>query len=91
MFYVYAIYNKIKNKIYIGQTEDLESRLKRHNHELPTRLTSYTSKNSGLWRLIHKEIIMTRKEAMKREKALKSSRGRAFVRQIINNQKQDKI
>jgi len=30
-FFVYAIYNKTYNKIYIGQTKNLEERLKLHN------------------------------------------------------------
>ncbi len=90
-FFTYAIYNESRGKIYIGHTENLESRLKRHNHELPNKLKSYTNKNDGFWRLVHKESFSTRKEAMKREKELKSSRGRNFIRQLINNQKQDEI
>jgi len=84
-FFTYAIYNESRGKIYIGHTENLESRLKRHNRELPNKLKSYTNKNNGFWRLVHKESFSTRKEATKREKELKSSRGRSFIKNIIKN------
>ncbi|MFH1187678.1 MAG: GIY-YIG nuclease family protein [bacterium] len=85
MFFVYSIYNKEKDKIYTGCTAELEKRIKRHNHLLPNKKTSYTSKNSGFWELVYKEEFETRKQAMKREKELKSSRGRDFIRTIIKN------
>ena len=84
MFFAYAIHNKIRDKIYIGHTSDLEMRINRHNKLLPTKLKSYTSKNNGFWRLIHKEEFFTRREAMKREKELKSSRGRQFIKSLIS-------
>jgi putative endonuclease len=83
MFYTYAIKNQ-DGKIYIGQTADLELRLQRHNGLFKNKSTSFTSKNSGNWELIYKERFETRLEAMKREKELKSFRGREFVRSLIN-------
>ncbi|MFH1427098.1 MAG: GIY-YIG nuclease family protein [Patescibacteria group bacterium] len=87
MFIVYAIYNDEKEKIYIGHTEDLINRIKRHNNELPNKIKSYTSKNKGEWILVHKEEYNTRQEATKREKQLKSYQGRKFIWQIINKNK----
>jgi putative endonuclease len=87
MFFTYAIYNKIKDKIYIGHTKDLEQRIERHNQLLPNKLTSYTSKNRGLWKLVYQEEFETRGEAMKREKELKTSRGRYFIKKNIDNTK----
>ncbi len=83
MFYVYVIKNQL-GRIYIGQTADLEVRLQRHNGLLKNKSTSFTSKNSGNWELVYKEEFGTRSEAMKREKELKSFRGREFVRGLIN-------
>ena len=82
-FYVYAIENKIRNKIYIGYTVDLSNRLKRHNGLLKNKSTAFTNKNSGNWDLVYSEVFETRQEAMKREKELKSFRGREFIRNII--------
>ncbi|MEK7481753.1 MAG: GIY-YIG nuclease family protein, partial [Patescibacteria group bacterium] len=73
MYFVYAIYNPTHNKIYIGQTINLQERLRLHNkHELG----GYTSRFSGEWILIFQEESKTRKQALIREKQLKSFRGR---------------
>ena len=81
MYYVYVIKND-KRKIYIGQTADLTNRLKRHNGELATKNKSYTYKNKGNWKIIYSETYDTRKEAMAREKDLKSHKGRDWIKEI---------
>jgi putative endonuclease len=78
MFYVYALYSPKFNKIYIGQTCDLENRLSEHN----TGLSFYT-KRFVPWEIIHTEEFTTRGEAMIREKQLKSQKGREFVWNIV--------
>jgi putative endonuclease len=81
MFYVYVLLNP-KNEIYVGQTDDLTHRHDQHND--PEFLgTLHTKRRSGPWHLIHAESLATRAEAMKREKQLKSSRGRAWVREVL--------
>ena len=87
MYYVYVIYNADKNKIYIGYTDDLGKRLKRHNKLLPSKSSSYTIKNSGKWVLAHQEEKSSRVEAVIREKQLKSYRGRKFIWGKINKNK----
>ena len=82
-FFAYAIYNKEKDKIYIGHTCDLENRIDRHNGILRNKSKSFTSKNKGEWVLIYKEELKTREEAVEREKQLKSFRGREFIRNLI--------
>lgn len=80
MYTVYAIYNKKHQRFYIGQTEDLERRLEQHNNKT---FRGYTSRFDGLWNLIYSEGAASRVEAIKREKQLKSFRGREFVKQFI--------
>jgi putative endonuclease len=82
MFCAYAIKNSINNRIYIGQTDNLEERLKRHNGFLPTKEKSFTFKNRqrGLWEVFYKEEFPTRQEAIAREKELKSFQGRLFLK-----------
>lgn len=82
MFYVYVIQNE-KDKIYIGQTEDLEKRLARHNGTLKSKTSSFTNINKGQWDLVYKEICKSRAEAITREKQLKSYKGRQFIRSVI--------
>jgi len=81
MFYLYAIYNLKYHKIYIGQTENLTRRIKFHNNK--TFHKCYTSRFDGKWQLIYQEEVATRQEALKREKQLKSFRGREFVKTFI--------
>ena len=78
MFYVYVIKNQ-NDKIYIGQTNNLEKRLKQHN-DIDFDKRSYTKLNRGKWVLVYKEEFTTRKQTVKRERELKTSRGRSFIR-----------
>ena len=80
VFYVYTIYNRKCNKIYIGQTIDIDERLLMHNEHL---FKGYTSRFDGTWELIYCENASSRQEALKREKQLKSFRGREFVKKYI--------
>ncbi|MBI2022103.1 GIY-YIG nuclease family protein [Candidatus Daviesbacteria bacterium] len=80
MFIVYVLHNRQRNKLYIGQTADLLKRLDRHNDSLRSKHRSFTKINSGEWKLVYKEEYNTRFEALLREKQLKSSRGRSFVK-----------
>lgn len=77
-YYVYAIYNDKHNKIYIGQTSNLSERLNLHNNRV--FINSYTCRFDGNWILIYKEELNSRKEALIREKQLKSYRGREFIK-----------
>ena len=79
-YYVYVIKSKSSGKIYIGQTKNLDQRLKRHNELLPSKNKSYTKINKGSWKLVYEEVFRNRKEALKREKQLKSYQGRKFIK-----------
>ncbi len=81
MNFVYALYNKKHDRIYIGQTKDLKQRLELHKSKSFT--TSYTARFDGEWDLIYTEHVSDRKEALKREKQLKSYRGREFIKKYI--------
>jgi putative endonuclease len=85
MYFVYAIYNSQSDKIYIGFTQNIEERLKRHNGDLKCKQKSFTYKNKGgsIWKLVYLEELLTRTEAVKREKQLKSFQGRKFIRGTI--------
>jgi len=82
MFYVYVLKNDRSGKIYIGQTSDLEKRITQHNDQSFDK-RSYTKLNKGTWSLIYKEIFETREEVRVREKQLKSSRDRDFIKTKI--------
>ena len=86
MFKVYVIKNSENGRIYIGQTKDISKRLEYHNGINKSKEKSFTSKNigKGFWNVVYSEDFPTRKEAMIREKELKSSQGRNFVRKMIS-------
>ncbi|WP_337873181.1 GIY-YIG nuclease family protein [Ignavibacterium sp.] len=81
MYTVYVLYSIDFNKIYIGQTEDVQRRLFEHNNGL---LSSYTKRYKP-WQIVYTEEYSTRVEAMKREKQLKSQKGREFIWEIIKD------
>ncbi len=80
MWFVYALFNQVKNKIYIGQTGNIEKRIADHNKK---RGNHFTAKSDGQWILIYKEEAVDRKTALLREKQLKSYQGRQFIKQYI--------
>lgn len=80
MWIVYVLYNKEQKKLYIGQTSNLERRVFEHNQK---RGNHFTAKIKGEWKIVYKEEVKTRKEALIREKQLKSYRGRQFIKNFI--------
>ena len=81
-YYVYVLINP-ENKIYIGQTNDLERRLSQHNN-LEFKGTLHTKRHKGPWKVVYSEIYATRSEAMLRERQLKTSKARRILRERIN-------
>lgn len=80
MWFVYAIYNQETKRVYIGETSNIDRRLWEHNQK---RGNHFTAKQRGIWEFIYKEEVNTRKEALIREKQLKSYRGRQFIEKFI--------
>ncbi|MCE2742391.1 MAG: GIY-YIG nuclease family protein [Fluviicola sp.] len=80
MYVVYLLYSEKFNKIYIGFTSDLINRFASHN-SLATK--GYTIKFRP-WKVVYLEFFDDKNEAMKREKELKSSRGRDFCKKQIS-------
>jgi putative endonuclease len=60
----------------------LGRRLSQHN-DPSYRGTLHTKRHAGPWRLVYHEECQTRREAMRRERELKSSRGRDWIRQYL--------
>jgi putative endonuclease len=81
MYTVYAVYNKDHDKIYVGQTKDIENRILLNTAGVFKN--SYTARFSGDWVVIYKEQAIDRRVALQRERELKSYRGREFVKKHI--------
>ena len=78
MYTVYVLQDD-NGKLYKGMTNNLVRRLKEHR----SGHTITTSKMRNL-KVIYTEIITEQEEAIKREKYLKSSIGRRFLRTKLN-------
>jgi putative endonuclease len=81
MYLIYVLYSKKHNKIYIGQTVDLIKRFEEHNSS-GLSSNSYTKRYIP-WEVIYKEEYNTRPESLRREKQLKSQKGREFIWNLI--------
>jgi len=75
MFVVYVLYSVKHQKIYIGYTSALIDRFHSHN-KFSTK--GYTVKYRP-WIVAHVEFFESKIAAIKREKEIKSSRGRDFI------------
>ena len=80
MYYVYVLYSFRFDRIYIGHTNNLRLRLERHNSGKVKSTKAYIP-----WELVHYEKFATRLEAKKREKELKSHKGRDYIRKNLLN------
>ena len=74
MFYTYVLYSVKFERIYVGQTEDLEKRIERHNSGRVKSTKPYLP-----WEIIHSEEFETKVESLKREKELKTHKGRDYI------------
>ena len=80
MFTVYVLPSESFKKIYVGYTSNPGERLKSHN-ELATK--GWTIKFRP-WKIVHTEMFEYKKDAMLREKELKTAKGREWIWNLIN-------
>jgi len=78
MFVVYFLRSRKDSSFYVGQTSNIENRLQRHNKGLIR-----STKHRRPFDLIYRENFNTRREAMLREKYLKSIAGVKEKKAII--------
>ena len=77
-FFVYFLRSQRDGTLYIGQTKNIEKRVKRHNSGLVK-----STKNRYPFDFVYSESYSTRREAMLREKHLKSIGGVKEKKTII--------
>ena len=81
MYFVYILFSISSGKTYVGFTNNIERRLQEHNF---TESTGFTLRYRP-WTLIRTEEYATKQEAMKREKFLKTGRGRDQIKKYVSN------
>jgi putative endonuclease len=80
MFFVYILYSTEIDRYYIGQTENIEARIKSHE----TGISPFTSIAKD-WKLVYFEEYKNRTEAIKREIAIKKKKSRKYIEWLISN------
>jgi putative endonuclease len=77
-YFVYILQSQRDESYYIGYTNNLEERLKRHNEgrSVFTRLRLP-------WVVVQQETFDSRAEAMKRERELKLRKDREFISALV--------
>ena len=80
MYFVYILKSLMDSGYYIGQTKNLDDRLKKHNSGQVR-----STKSRLPFVLVRKEVFPTRSEARKRENYLKKLKGGNEFKKIIRN------
>jgi putative endonuclease len=79
MYYIYILYSLKNDRYYIGQCEDIDKRLQRHNKGgIPS------TRPFKPWELVYTETFGTRNEAMAREKEIKGKKSRKYIEKLIS-------
>ena len=81
-FVVYIMHSEAHNKNYIGQTQNLIARFKDHN----LLGKKGWARSYRPWKVVHVEFFETKREALDREKFLKTGKGRQWVKEKIQSQ-----
>ena len=80
---VYILFSETYNRTYVGYSSDVLTRLSFHN----------SNKNKGWtrrfqpWTLIYTEEYDSKTEALRREKQLKTGKGRELIKLLVKNKK----
>jgi putative endonuclease len=77
-YVVYILQSEREGSFYIGHTARLAERLRRHNEGR----SPYT-KAKIPWRVVYQAEYLTRSEAVKRERELKSKKSRDYIQQLV--------
>jgi len=80
MYYVYVLQSELDNKFYTGFTKNLEKRMEEHNSGI-----SRSTKGRIPLKLVYYEFCLNLKDAMKRERYLKTTWGKRYIRNRISN------
>jgi len=84
MYYIYVLQSEKDENFYVGYTSNLKKRLKLHNEG---RVKS--TKERRPIKLIYYEACLEQKDALKREKYLKSNYGKRYIKNRLKEYLKD--
>ena len=79
MYFVYILQSERTGRFYIGQTQDVEGRVLRHNEG-----TQAGTKGHLPWRLVRVERFETREQAYARERQIKAKKSRKWIEWLVS-------
>ena len=80
MFYVYILQSEFDHDLYVGYSADLKNRIQQHNEGLV-----HSTKNRRPLKLLYYEACINQQDATHREKYLKSSWGKRYIKARLKN------
>jgi len=80
MYYVYILRSKKDGQFYVGYTADLKKRLELHN-----KGKIESSKYRGPFELVYYEACLSKEDASHRERYLKTTYGKRYIRNRIKH------
>jgi putative endonuclease len=79
-YFTYVLLSKLDGKFYTGYTSDLEKRLLEHNSG-----KVYSTKRRIPFEIVYFEFCLNINDALHREKYLKTTYGKRYIRNRIKN------
>lgn len=80
MFYVYILQSEKDKQFYVGYSKDLKARINEHNNG-----KVQSTKNRMPLQLVYYEACINQKDATHREKYLKTSWGKRYIKNRLKN------
>ncbi len=72
--FVYILYSEKRSRYYVGQTTDINKRLKRHNLGIVP-----STKSGAPWKLVLQIEVLSRSEAMTLERRIKKRGAKRYL------------
>jgi len=80
MYYIYVLRSEIDQNLYVGYTSDMNNRIAQHNAGLVP-----STKNRRPLHLIYYEACLNQQDVTHREKYLKTSWGKRYIKARLKN------
>ncbi|RTZ95113.1 MAG: GIY-YIG nuclease family protein [Deltaproteobacteria bacterium] len=80
MFYTYVLQSEIDHQFYVGYTKNLKLRFEKHNKGYIK-----STKDRRPFQLIYYEACLSQKDALKREKYLKTFHGKQYLHKRLKS------
>ena len=80
MYYVYVLQSELDNRFYTGFTKNLEKRVEEHNSGI-----SRSTKGRIPLKVVYYEFCLNLKDATKRERYLKTTWGKRYIKNRVSN------